>query len=229
MIAGGSSGIGLATAKLLAKEKAAVTITGRSADRLEAATREVEGLQSAVLDSCNRAAIDSFFAGYGPVDHLVVALSGAKGGGLFADLSLDELREGFEGKFWPQLNTIQAALPYLQKNGSITLISAISSVAALPGTSGLAAINGALELMVPGIAKEIQPLRINAVSPGVVDTPWWDFLPEAARKEAFGQFASQTAVGRVGQPEEVADAIVFLMRNGNITGTVIRCDGGLHL
>lgn len=229
IIAGGSSGIGLATAVMLIKEKANVIATGRSAAKLAAATKSNPGIQTATMDSNNRKELDAFFSTQGGLDHLVIALSGAKGAGKFADLSLKDLREGFEGKFWPQLNTLQAALPYINKGGSITLITAISAISQAPGVSGLAAINGALELMIPSIAKEIQPLRINAVSPGVVNTGWWDFLPADAKADTFDTYAAQTPVGRVGEPDDVADTILFLMRNGNITGTVIRCDGGLAL
>ncbi|MEZ2444692.1 SDR family oxidoreductase [Chitinophaga sp. RCC_12] len=229
IIAGGSSGIGLATAAMLVKEKANVTVTGRSAAKLAAAAEENPGIQTVALDSNNRDELDEFFRTQGNFDHLVIALSGAKGAGAFAELLLQDLRDGFEGKFWPQLNTLQAALPYVNKGGSITLITAISAVSKAPGVSGLAAINGALELMIPSIAKEIQPLRINAVSPGVVNTAWWDFLPADTKADTFQQYASQLPVGRVGEPGEVADTILFLMRNGNITGTVIRCDGGLSL
>lgn len=229
IIAGGSSGIGLATATILAKEKVNVTVTGRSAARLANATREISGVKMVMLDSNNRKDLDVFFAAQGSIDHLVIAVSGAKGAGNFADLSLKELREGFEGKFWPQLNTLQAALPYLNKTGSITLVTDISAISKTPGVSGLAAINGALELMIPSIAKEIQPLRINAVSPGLVSTPGWDFFPADPDADTFEQLGRQLPIGRVGEPDEVADTIIFLMRNGNITGTIIRCDGGLSL
>jgi NAD(P)-dependent dehydrogenase (short-subunit alcohol dehydrogenase family) len=229
IIAGGSTGIGLATAALLANEKAQVIVTGRSAAKLADAAKTHPGLQTAAMDSSNRKELDDFFSAQGSIDHLVIALSGAKGAGKFAELSLKELREGFEGKFWPQLNTLQAALPYINKGGSITLITSVSAVSHAPGVSGLAAINGALELMIPSIAKEIQPLRINAVSPGVVNTGWWDFLPADAKAATFREYATITPVGRIGEPEDVADTILFLMRNGNITGTVIRCDGGLGI
>lgn len=229
IIAGGSSGIGLATAAMLAAQQAEVTITGRNADKLSQAASAYPGIRTATLNSCDRTETDAFFKTHGPFDHLVIALSGAKGGGKFADLSLQDLRDGFEGKFWPHLNTLQAALPYVSKGGSITLVTAVSAISQQPGVSGLAAINGALELMIPSIAREIQPLRINAVSPGVINTPWWDFLPASAKQEAFNGYAAETPVGRVGEPEEVAETILFLMGNGNITGTIIRCYGGLWL
>jgi NAD(P)-dependent dehydrogenase (short-subunit alcohol dehydrogenase family) len=225
VIAGGSSGIGLATARLLS-ETFQVTVTGRNAARLQSA-RDTN-INTAAVDSTDRKTLDTFFKTHGPFHHLVLALSGAKGGGTFADLSLQQLREGFEGKFWPHLETLQAALPHLSSGGSITFITATSATAKLHGTSGLAAINGALEIMVPILGKELKPLRVNAVSPGVVDTAWWDFLPTADKQQAFEYWGTQTLAGRVGKPEDVATAISFLIANTYVTGQVLKCDGGLQ-
>jgi NAD(P)-dependent dehydrogenase (short-subunit alcohol dehydrogenase family) len=225
IVVGGSSGIGLATAQMLAAGKAAVIVTGRNADKLQE-VQQATGLQTQVVDSADRHALDAFFKSTGPIDHLVITVSGAKGMGNFAELPLQDLRDGFEGKFWPQLNTLQAALPYINTGGSIILVTAISSIAQKPGTSGLAAINGALELMIPVLAQELKPLRINAVSPGVVDTPWWNFVPDEAKQTAFQQFTSNIPAGRVATAAEIADAIVFALGNGYMTGTVIHCDGG---
>jgi NAD(P)-dependent dehydrogenase (short-subunit alcohol dehydrogenase family) len=225
IVAGGASGIGLATAQILKNSKAAVTVTGRNPDKLQQ-VQQSTGIQTQVLDSADRKALDAFFTKTGQIDHLMITVSGAKGMGNFAELPLQDLRDGFEGKFWPQLNTLQAALPYMNTGGSITLVTAISSIAQRPGTSGLAAINGALELMVPVLAQELKPLRINAVSPGVVDTPWWNFVPEDVKQDTFQQFTGNIPAGRPAKAEEIADAIVFTLRNSYMTGTVIHCDGG---
>jgi NAD(P)-dependent dehydrogenase (short-subunit alcohol dehydrogenase family) len=225
VIAGGTSGIGLATALRFQKMGGAVTVTGRNMERLSAA--EKIGLRTAAVDSRDRKALDRLFSEHGKVDHLVIAPGGNKGMGEFNQLSLEELKEAFAAKFWPQLETLQAALPFLAAGSSVTLITAISSMARLPGTAGLAAINGALELMVPILAKELKPVRINAVSPGLVDTSWWDFIPKENRQEAFAGFTANIPVGRVAQPEEIADVIVFLAGNEYMTGEVIGCDGGM--
>ena len=105
----------------------------------------------------------------------------------------------------------------------------VTAQAALPGTAALAAVNGALEAAVPPLARELAPRRVNAVSPGVVETSWWDELPEADRKATFDQFAPQTPVGRNGNGEDVAHAIASLIENDYITGAVLPCDGGLRL
>lgn len=225
IVAGGASGIGLATALILKNSKAAVTVTGRNANKLQQ-VQQSTGIQTQVLDSADRKALDAFFTKTGQIDHLVITVSGSKGMGNFAELPLQDLRDGFEGKFWPQLNTLQAALPYMNTGGSITLVTAISSIAQKPGTSGLAAINGALELMIPVLAQELKPLRINAVSPGVVDTPWWNFVPDNAKQDTFQQFTGNIPAGRPAKAEEIADAIVFTLGNSYMTGTVIHCDGG---
>ena len=228
VIAGGTSGIGLALAKILSADKADLTVIGRDPAKLKSLKDALPKVKAVGLNAGDRSALDTFFAEQKEVDHLVLALSGANGGGQFSTLDLDDLRKGFENKFWPHLNTIQAALPYMRPDGGITLITAISATAKLPGTSGLAAINGALELMVPILSKELKPLRVNAVSPGVIDTPWWGFLPEEARNSVFADFSSKIGVGRVGRPEEVADTIRFIITTEYISGIVIGCHGGLE-
>lgn len=160
---------------------------------------------------------------------LVIALSGGDGAGHFQELDLLALRRGFEAKFWPHVQAVQAALPALRKGGSVTFLTSISARIANPGTSGLAAINGAIEAMVPVLARELAPTRVNAVSPGVVETPWWNAMPEEARRQFFDSHASELPVARVGQPDDVAQAVAYLVGNGYTTGSIIECDGGLHL
>jgi NAD(P)-dependent dehydrogenase (short-subunit alcohol dehydrogenase family) len=107
------------------------------------------------------------------------------------------------------------------------MISAASARAALPGTVALAAVNGAIERIVPPLAAELAPVRVNAVSPGVVDTPWWSFLPEEQRQEQFATWAGNAPVGRIGTPADVAGAVSYLTGAGLVTGTILPVDGGL--
>lgn len=227
VIAGGSSGIGAVLTKMLAEDGAAITVIGRDADKLALLKKTLPSVETVALDARDRGALDALFPTMGKIDHLVLTLSGGKGGGSFKELALQELREGFDSKFWPQLNVLQAALPYLKSDGSVTLVTAASAGAALPGTSGLAAINGALEIMIPILSAEFKPLRVNAVSPGMIDTPWWDFLPATAKEQLFSDFSTGVHVGRVGHPEEVAGTIRHVMSNGYINGVTIRCHGGI--
>ena len=229
VVAGGSSGVGLAVVKRAAAAGARVIALGRSEARLKAA---LEGLGDPVsgvaMDATDRAALDGFFARSGPIDHLVITLSGGEGAGAFAQLDLQALRRGFEAKFWPQLQTAQAALPALRPGGSITFVTAVSARIARPGTAGLGAINGALEAMVGSLARELAPSRVNAVSPGVIDTEWWSGKPEL-KQQVFEEQARTLPVARVGRADEVAHTVQFLLENGFVTGVVVECDGGLHL
>jgi NAD(P)-dependent dehydrogenase (short-subunit alcohol dehydrogenase family) len=90
-------------------------------------------------------------------------------------------------------------------------------------------INGALEAMVAPLALDLAPTRVNAVSPGIIETPWWDKVPEDQRKAVFAASSASNPVRRLGRAEDVADAILFLVCNTFMTGTVIECDGGLRL
>lgn len=227
IVVGGTSGIGLATAKLALDDGHEVVVAGRDPAKFFAA--QALGVQARQLDAGDAAACAVFFKAEGGFDHLVLSVSGSSGAGLFRELNLSELRKGFEGKFWPQLQCAQAALPTLKADGSITFVGAISSRALQPGTSGLAAINAALEAMVPVLASELRPLRVNALVPGVVDTPWWSRVPEAARAKLFEELASKVPVGRVGKPEDLAAALMLLTTNTFITGTILDCDGGWKL
>ena len=83
--------------------------------------------------------------------------------------------------------------------------------------------------MIPTLAVELRPLRVNAVSPGVIATPWWDRVPENFRNAFFAQSAASAPVGRIGHPEDVAQTIVFLIQNTFVTGSIIDCDGGARL
>ena len=231
VIIGASAGIGEATARLFATRNATVTITGRSKERLDEAARRIGyPVEVAELDATDRAALDAFFTGTGTVDHLVLSASpGAVGASPIADLDEAALRQAFEGKVFAHIKAIQAALPRLRQDGSVTIITAASARAAFPGTTALAGANGALESIVGPLAVELAPLRVNAVSPGVIDTHWWNGLPEEQRRAYFGAMAAITPVRRVGQPEDVAEAIVYLADAGFVTGSVLECTGGSHL
>ena len=231
VIIGASAGIGEAAAKAFVARGATVTITGRSKERLDQAAQRIgHPVLAAEVDATSRAALDAFFATAGPVDHLVLSASpGAVGVGPFATLDEADLRQAFDGKVFAHVKAIQAALPRLRPDGSVTLVTAASARAAFAGTAALAAANGALEAMVPPLAVELAPLRVNAVSPGIIDTHWWDGLPEEQRRAYFESAAAATPVRRVGQPGDVADAIVYLAGAGFVTGTVLECTGGAGL
>lgn len=106
------------------------------------------------------------------------------------------------------------------------MVAAASARAAMSGTVVLAAANGAIERAVSPLAAELAPVRVNVVSPGVVDTPWWSFLPEDERQKQFESLGASVPAGRVGTPTDIADAISYLARATFVTGTILPVDGG---
>ena len=229
VIVGGSSGIGLAAAGRLQAAGLDVTVAGRDAAKLAGAAKAVAGVKTLKLDARDPVALRDAFAGSDAIDHLILALGGNRGVGPIASLSADDIRAPFEEKVFPQVACIQAALPVLRTGGSITLVSAVSAQAAFPGTAALASANAAVEALVRVLAVELKPLRVNGVSPGVIDTGWWDWLAAEQKAAAFADFAGKTPAGRLGTADDVAAAIAFVVEDSFMTGHVLVCDGGLRL
>ena len=221
----------------------------RGLDSVSATDPELIGHQG---DGSDRGQITAVIEAIGSIDWLVVTLSGSEGPGPLAELDLDMLRRAFDAKFWGHITTIQAALPNLAPDGSITLLGAITARTGMPGTAGIAAINGAVEALVKPLATELAPIRVNGVSPGFVDTPWWSGLPDEARDAFFARGRAGIAdspdchrrrhcrlaglpppktlpTRRIATAEDIADAVVFAATNLNMTGTVIESDGGARL
>jgi NAD(P)-dependent dehydrogenase (short-subunit alcohol dehydrogenase family) len=229
LIVGGTSGIGLSTGLLAKAEGARVVVVGRDAAKAYVAADALgEGAEVEVMDGGDRAELDSVVLRLKTVHHLVLAASGGRGAGRFASLAETELQAGFDAKFWVQWRAAQVALHALAKDGSITFVTAASARLGTPGTSGLAAINGAINAMVLPLARELAPIRVNAVSPGVIDTPWWANHTPGQKEALFRHASAASPVGRVGKPEEVAQAILFLMTNGFMTGVILDVDGGMR-
>jgi NAD(P)-dependent dehydrogenase (short-subunit alcohol dehydrogenase family) len=221
VVMGGTSGIGLATAEQLASAGIDVTVTGRDPAKL--ASLDGKFASAERLDSTDRDAVAAFFGRLGSFEHLVLAFSpGAVGFGPIREISLDDFETAFAAKLFAYVYAIRQA----QVTESITMISAASARAALPGTVTLAAVNGAIERLVSPLAAELAPVRVNAVSPGIVDTPWWSFLPEDQRKAQFAAAASSVPAGRIGTTADVAEAIGYLVGASLVTGTILPVDGG---
>jgi NAD(P)-dependent dehydrogenase (short-subunit alcohol dehydrogenase family) len=229
VIIGGSSGMGLATARAAAAADAYVLIAGRSKEKLHRAMEEIEGeVEGHVLDVTREDEVRDFFAGVGSLDHLVTtAATGVSGP--FLQLESSAVRGVFESKFWGQYFAARYGGPRIQPGGSITMFAGVASEKPLPGLVAYAAVNGAIEGLCRTLALELAPVRVNVVSPGIVMTPAYAGMAEQERHALFASLAEKLPVRRVGQPEDIAQTVLYLMRNGFTTGTVVSVDGGHRL
>ena len=224
LVIGGSSGIGLATARAFAAAGATVTIASRSPDKLAAAAAIIGGdVRIATLDTTDASAVEAFFAAQGHVDHVVVSAAQTPSGPL-RELALDAARAALESKFWGAYHVARFAR--ITPGGSLTLVSGFlgtrpSGSAVLQG-----ALNAALESLGRGLALELAPVRVNTVSPGLIATPLWSKLTDDARERMFQAAAEHLPARRVGQPEDVANAIVYLAATPFATGSTVLVDGG---
>jgi NAD(P)-dependent dehydrogenase (short-subunit alcohol dehydrogenase family) len=234
VIIGGSSGIGLETARLALAEGASVTIAGRSEDRLRWASENIlsthgipeapDRLRSVIADVTDESSIQTLFGAESRVDHLFLPAGELRpGSGDALGSDLPGLRAILESRLIGVAHVVRHARPKMS-GGSITLMSGLYSTRPARGGSFAAAAVAAVDGMTRALALDLAPTRVNGVPPGLIDTPLWDaFGPQ---REAILARGASLPVGRIGRPEEVAEAVFFLMSNGFVTGTILAIDGG---
>ena len=222
VVVGGSSGIGLSTAELAKREGADVIIASRNAAKLDAIAEKMNAI-AIPADVTDDDSVAKLFKSSGPVDHVVVTAAQLKTGP-FKSVPLDDVRSTMEGKFWGAWRVARAA--EFRSGGSLTLVSGFLSIRPRPNSAIVSAANAAIEALSRALALELAPLRVNCVSPGIIDTPIRAAMPEVARKEMLAKTAASLPVGRVGLGEDVAHQIVACMTNGFMTGSTIYLDGG---
>lgn len=225
-IIGGSSGIGLAVARLALARGDTVIIGGRTQGKLDAAANTLGGkLRTHVVDGTDPASLARFFIEAGQVDHLFTP-GASYTVASFREASSEVARSPFENKFWAQYNAVKAALPHLSSDGSVVLMAGAAGQRPVPAGAAYAACNSAIESLGRSLALELAPLRVNTVSPGTIDSDLWRNRPAEMRERAYSGYAAATPVGRVGTVDEVATAVLFLMDNRFMTGSTIHPDGG---
>jgi NAD(P)-dependent dehydrogenase (short-subunit alcohol dehydrogenase family) len=224
LVLGGSSGIGLATAAAAAADGAFVTIASRSQAKLDAAlTRLAGNTRAVVLDTSDEAAVERFFTDEAPWDHVVVSAAQTRTGPVRM-LSLADAKAAMESKFWGAYRIARAAK--IKDGGSLTFVSGFLSVRPSASSVLQGAINAALEALAQGLALELAPVRVNAVSPGLIATPLWSGMADDKREAMFAGAAQRLPARRVGQPEDIANAVLFLATTSFATGSTVRVDGG---
>jgi len=230
VIVGGSSGMGLATARAAAREGAVVTVVSSSPERVDAAVAELPaGCDGAVADVRDEDAVAELSERLGELDHLVFTAGDAFTPRPLTEMSSAEARAVLDVRFWGAVGVIRFAAPRIRTGGSIALTTGTVGQRPVPGAALAAAGAGATEGLVRGLAAELAPVRVNAVRAGSIRTPLWDWVPGPQREAVFARLAQRTLLGTIGEPEEIALAHIYLMQNHYVTGTVLTVDGGLLL
>lgn len=222
LVIGGSSGIGFATAKLAAELGAAVTIASRTPERVSAAAAKI-GARGATLDVTDDGAVAAFFADGEMWDHIIVTGSEVKMAAV-KQLPLADARGSVDSKFWGFYRVARAA--NIRPGGSLGVVSGFLAHRPAAGRALMGAINAALESLVKGLALELKPVRVNAVSPAVLETEMWANMTPEARQAMYDKVAATYPVGKPGKPEDVARQLLLLAATQFATGTVVVLDGG---
>ena len=226
VVIGGGSGIGLACAVAARDAGAEVTIAGRSPEKLKRAREGIgKDVRAAALDVTDEVAVRDLFSGFGRVDHLVVSAAETAAAGI-AEAEEADVRPTLDIRVWGGFFAAKHAAPVMSEDGSITFLSGTSAHRPYPGSAMVAASSGAIEAFARALALELAPVRVNTICAGFVDTPLLDAYYDEGRDEAVEELAARLPVGRIGTPEDIADAFMFLAGNGFVTGTVLHVDGG---
>ncbi|KWE21496.1 short-chain dehydrogenase [Burkholderia cepacia] len=224
LVVGGSSGIGEATARAFAEAGAKVTIASREAARLAASKDRIGyGVSTGVMDITEDASVRAFLDSAGEFDHVVVSAAQTATGPV-RGLELDDAYAAMDSKFWGAYRIARAVR--IRQGGSLTFVSGFLSVRPSKNSVLQGAINAALESLARGLALELAPVRVNTVSPGLIATPLWSKIDAEARDRMYEGAAARLPAGRVGQPEDVANAVLYLASTPYATGSTVLVDGG---
>ncbi len=210
IVVGGTSGIGKAVVNAVRERAGTVVAVSRSTG----------------LDVSDDAAVAAYFDNQGPVDHVIFTAGSFAPGGAVAELTIDDAKQAFDVKFWGSIATAKAAAKYIKPGGTITLTSGFLARRTVPGTYVKTAMNAAIEATTKILAKELAPIRVNVVSPGLTDTDAYAGMDQPARTSMLDRAAATLPAGKVGSAGDLAQGYLFAIDNPFVTGAVIDIDGG---
>ncbi len=229
VVIGGSSGIGLAVARAALGEGAEVVVASSQAANVDAATMALGpgAISGEVVDVRDEASIEALFGRVGAFDHLVFTAGdwGGRGARALAETDLEKAKDLAAVRYWGAVAAIKHATKTIAADGSITLTNGMIAHRPRKGTPLSTAMAGSIEHLVRGLAVDLAPVRVNAVCPGMIRTDVWNSIL-GADKTAFERMTARQPIARIGEPEEAAEAYLYLMRGGYTTGQVLLVDGG---
>lgn len=230
VVAGGTSGIGLAVAHLALDEGASVVVASRRPETVESARSELlrrsPRVTAQILDVASEDAVSAFFDSVGTFDHLVYTCGEDLPLGPLANTDLRQARARFDIRYWGAVASVKYGSGAIRDGGSIVLTSGFSATHPRPRWTSQASIQSAVEGLTRALALELAPIRVNCVSPGLARTPRWNAMPAIDRERFYEGEEERLPLRRVGTADEIASAYVYLMENTFATGNVINVDGG---
>ncbi|WP_066361050.1 SDR family oxidoreductase [Herbidospora mongoliensis] len=224
VVIGRGSGIARAVTLATHAHGARVVVAGRDQDSLRAAYND-EGITAERVDITDDDSIAALAERLGQVDH-VVSTASARARGRLAELDREALLRSFDTKVIGPVMLAKHFAPRIAEGGSFVLFSGVAAFKPAVGYLGVAITNGAVDFLTRSLALELGPIRVNTISPGVVDTGIWDSLGEDAKSAYFTDLRSRNPARRIGVPDDIAAAVIFAMTSPFLTGVTLRIDGG---
>jgi NAD(P)-dependent dehydrogenase (short-subunit alcohol dehydrogenase family) len=228
VVIGGSSGIGYSVAEAVLAEGAEVVIGSSKQANVDAALARLgKGASGSAVNVRDEADVQAFFARAGGFNHLAYTAGDWDRAetGPVAQMDFTAAAAGAEVRFWGALRAVKHALAHIAPGGSVTLTDGVRTHRPARGMPLSSAYGAAIEHLAKGLAVDLAPLRVNAVCPGLIATGVWDSAP-AGR---LAKMAERLPIPRAGDPAEVAQAYIYLMKGGYTTGQVLIVDGGVML
>jgi NAD(P)-dependent dehydrogenase (short-subunit alcohol dehydrogenase family) len=226
VVIGGSSGIGLETARRARAEGADVVITGRNPDRLSQAAAEVGAQSTAAFDATDAAALQRFFQGLpAPIDHVMVTAGGPTYGSLL-EMDAAQVREAMSDRITLGLEVARSAAGKMRPGGTLLLMGSTGARRIGHGNGIASAAFAALSPFVSALALELAPVRVNLIAAGFVDTPLSASLLGDGLEERRNELRTTLPIGRVVGPADVAALAAHIMSNTALTGATYDIDGG---
>jgi NAD(P)-dependent dehydrogenase (short-subunit alcohol dehydrogenase family) len=230
VIIGGASGIGYAVAEGAIAEGAEVVVGSSRPDNVQAAVTRLGNKASGhPVDVKAEDQVAGFFEWAGPFDHLVFTAGdwgGFRSPRPLAETDLDAAAENYAVRHWGALRAVKHGAPRMREGGSVVLTNGMVAHRPQKGRPISTAMAGGIEHLVRGLAVDLAPIRVNAVCPGAIRTGVWDSIPAETREAQMAAMTRRLPIPRVGEPSEVAEAYLYLLKAGYTTGQVLLVDGG---
>jgi NAD(P)-dependent dehydrogenase (short-subunit alcohol dehydrogenase family) len=227
VVLGGTSGIGLGVAQAAARAGASVVVASSRRASVDGALASLPAdAEGHVVDLTDDAAVATLFERLGALDHLVYTAGETLRLGPLAAMDVASARDVLDVRYWGALVAAKHAAPRIRAGGSIVFTSGTAGRRPHAGWALGASVCAAMEGLTRALAVELAPLRVNIVAPGFVKSPLWSGMDAAEREALYATQADHLPLKHVGEPHEIAESYLYLMRQTYGTGQVIVVDGG---